>query len=144
MIRADSMSTDVWASMCTPMHEIIPSSTPASRKPTGSLYLGSWMASVDSDLLANNSIRAIVEVHDSPWGMSPLPTPALSRDAHATISFETTRGGSGPTRYKVAIADSSEPDVLKPYLEDVVRHIRERLANGDNVLVHCQQVRLFF
>ena len=159
MIRADSMSRDVWEAMCTPMHEILsPSGMLESLLliflidvvlpgRSGALYLGSWAASVDNELLANNRIRAIVEVHDSPWGSTPLPTPSTPGRALSSYGFEEARSdGRSVTapgqmgRYKIAIADSSASDILKPHLDGAVRFIKDRLAGGENVLVHCQQV----
>lgn len=149
------------------MHEIVPSSgTSCYVQPissiaenislifegrSGALYLGSWAASVDNELLANNHIRAIVEVLDAPWGSTPLPTPAPLGRTQSGYGFEQARtdGRSVSTpgqmgRYKVAIADSSAVDILKPHLDGAVRFIKDRLAVGDNVLVHCQQVRRVF
>ena len=152
MIRADSMSPDVWEAMCTPMHEILsPSGMLESLLlfflidivlpgRSGALYLGSWAASVDNELLANNRIRAIVEVHDSPWGSTPLPTPSTPGRALSSYGFEEARSdGRSVTapgqmgRYKIAIADSSASDILKPHLDGAVRFIKDRLAGGENV-----------
>ena len=86
MLRADSFSPDVWEAICTPMHEILPRGAKGSG--SGALWLGSWTASVDGDLLSRNAIKAIVECHDSPWGTcesstvhSPPPAspPAFAR-----------------------------------------------------------------
>lgn len=115
------------------------------------MFLGSWAASVDNELLANNHIRAIVEVLDAPWGSTPLPTPAPLGRTQSGYGFEQARTDgrsvSAPGqmgRYKIAIADSSAVDILKPHLDGAVRFIKDRLAVGDNVLVHCQQVRRVF
>lgn len=133
MIRADSVHPEVWESMCTPMHEIIPatSSNTMRQGRSGALYLGSWVASVDSDLLETNHIRAIVEAHDSPWASSSS-TPSSSIQATPTVA-----------RYRISIPDSSDADVLRPHLEGAIRYIREKLSSGQNVLVHCQQVILY-
>lgn len=142
------MSVDEWESMCTPMHEILASEPlPGSEacKRSGALFLGSWVASVDTELLKCNSIQAIVEVHDSPWGVSPLPTPGMSQPPEDCYNGEEYESRDcQPTRYKVAITDCTEKDVIKPHLQGVVRHIHECLSNGENVLVHCQQVCLIF
>jgi len=126
MIRADTVPPEVWQAMCTPMHEIIPAAATSSRSRTGALYIGSWAASVDTDLLNTHAIRDVVEVLDSQWATSPHPTPGIG-------------GAAPPTRYKIAIQDTSDADVLKPHIDGAVRHIRDKLAQGQNVLVHCQQ-----
>ncbi|KAH8106360.1 phosphatases II [Phellopilus nigrolimitatus] len=112
MLRADAFPPDVWAALCTPMHEILPAGS-SPRGAGGALFLGSWTAAVDPELLARHAVRAIVECHDSPWG-----------------TCESSL---------VALADSAAPDALRPHLDGAVRFIRERLARGENVLVHCQQ-----
>ncbi|KLO10100.1 phosphatases II [Schizopora paradoxa] len=98
---------------------------------TGALYLGSWVAAVDDALLAQNNIRAIVEVLDAPWASTPAtPAPGGGFDFSEEQIY----------RYKVAIPDSSAEGVLKPALLDgAVRFIGERISKGQNVLVHCQQ-----
>ncbi len=105
---------------------------------TGALYLGSWVAAVDDALLADNRIRAIVEVLDAPWASTPA-TPAPGAGG---FDFSSNEGEDAQiSRYKIAIPDSSAEGVLKPALLDgAVRFIAERLARGQNVLVHCQQV----
>ena len=181
MIRADAFPPDVWESICTPMHLILPGDPSGSGR--GALYLGSWTAAVDNDLLARHRVNAIVECHDAPWGAcdshssssedlivngSMTPTlarsststsqpmssirPPLSRSASSSLipSYSNHSNGSNASgiqqakfgRFKVAIADSAAPDVLAPHLDDAVRFIRDRLTKGENVLVHCQQVRL--
>lgn len=116
------------------------------------MYLGSWAASVDTELLSTHRVQAIVEVHDSPWGSSPLPTPNLAHSlttrSAGAFGIQTVNGNPGIGkcdfgqigRFKVAIADSTDGDVLRPHLEEAVHYIKERLARGENVLVHCQQV----
>ena len=167
MLRSDSFSPDVWEAICTPMHEILPRGAKSSG--SGALFLGSWTASVDTDLLSHNSIKAIVECHDSPWGTcdsSPPPAnpppfgrsptspsfqqgarPPLAR-ASSTMSGTPSgsagsigKGGDQYARFKVSVPDSSTPDLLKPHLDGAVRFIEDRLSRGENVLVHCQQVR---
>ncbi|EJC98349.1 phosphatases II [Fomitiporia mediterranea MF3/22] len=116
MIRADAYTPDVWEAICTPMHEILPASP---KHGSGALFLGSWTAAVDTDLLARHGVRAIVECHDAPWGICESTSSA---------------NGSG-----VAIPDSPTPGLLEPHLDGAVRFIRDRLSRGENVLVHCQQ-----
>ncbi|KAI0077153.1 DSPc-domain-containing protein [Panus rudis PR-1116 ss-1] len=118
MIRFDNMPPEVMQAMCTPMHQIIP---PSNR--TGALYLGSFSAILDSTLLNDNRITALVQVLDAPW----LP----SVEAHA-------KQGVKLDCYRLDIMDSTTAD-LKPHLEATVRWIDEKLRKGANVLVHCQQ-----
>ena len=183
MIRADSHSPEVWEAICTPMHEILPASPQSG---SGALYLGSWTAAVDTDLLARHGVRAIVECHDAPWGFAEssssngMTTSSTSTGHNAPPTFN--RNPTSPAlsagrppfarsvsssgvvhhhqhqhhphhhqhsnrpgemgRFKVAIPDSAAPDLLAPHLDGAVHFIRERLNRGENVLVHCQQVRL--
>lgn len=202
MLRADSYPPDIWEAICTPMHEILPAGS--ARPGAGALFLGSWTAAVDSELLARHRVRAIVECLDAPWGICESgPTPGTSTGVGSSggaaamshthsspvggaLAAHTANGqpnfmrsptvptmppGSGrpplsraltsaaiPTlsqqnsaqsshsgqvgRFKVAIADSAAPDILTPHLDGAVRFINERISRGENVLVHCQQVRL--
>lgn len=121
MIRFDNLPPDVMQAMCTPMHQIIP---PSASSRTGALYLGSFSAILDPDLLNQNRISALVQVLDAPW----LP----SVDAHA-------KQGVKLDCFRLDIMDSTTAD-LKPHLEATVRWIDEKLRKGANVLVHCQQV----
>ncbi|CAL1713857.1 unnamed protein product [Somion occarium] len=120
MIRFDNLPPDVMQAMCTPMHQIIP---PSASSRTGALYLGSFSAILDPDLLNQNRISALVQVLDAPW----LP----SVDAHA-------KQGVKLDCFRLDIMDSTTAD-LKPHLEATVRWIDEKLRKGANVLVHCQQ-----
>lgn len=120
MIRFESLPPEVMQAMCTPMHQIIP---PSVTSRTGALYLGSFSAILDPDLLMSHGISALVQVLDAPW----LP----SVDAHA-------KQGVKLDCYRLDILDSTSAD-LKPHLESTVRWIDEKLRKGSNVLVHCQQ-----
>ncbi|KAI5120460.1 hypothetical protein M0805_008507 [Coniferiporia weirii] len=83
MIRADAFPPDVWEAICTPMHEIVPASGRA-----GALFLGSWTAAVDADLLARHAVRAIVECHDAPWGACESgPAPPASTSAPMSMQM---------------------------------------------------------
>ncbi|EJD02635.1 phosphatases II [Fomitiporia mediterranea MF3/22] len=115
MIRRDEMSPEMWAAMCTPINEVIAAD---SRKGTGALYIGSWFASVDPELLATYNIQQIVAIIDSSMCFVP---PSEGRGA-----------------YKIPLEDSSRAD-LKPHLDGACRFIAEQLEKGNNVLVHCQQ-----
>lgn len=158
MIPAHAYPPDVWEAICTPMHEILPAS-PHSGK--GALFLGSWTAAVDTDLLARNNVRAIVECHDAPWGVcessSTPPTPTFARTptspmlgpsrpqlgrSTTSVTVQQVQAGGQMRRFKVAIPDSPVPNLLEPHLDGAVRFIRDRLNRGENVLVHCQQVRV--
>ena len=123
MIRFDSLPPEVMQAMCTPMHLILPP-TPSPSAPsrrTGALYLGSFSAILDPALLTSHKVGALVQVLDAPW----LP----SVDALG-VKCES---------YRLDIMDSTTAD-LKPHLEATVRWIDDRLRQGVNVLVHCQQV----
>jgi len=115
IIRREDMSLERWESMCVPMNLVL-SADPHTG--FGALYIGSWFASVDSDLLDDHRIRNVVQVHDGAWG----PEGTAEREL-----------------YKVPIQDASTAD-LKSHLDGVCQHIHDRLAAGRNTLVHCQQV----
>ncbi len=119
MIRFDEIDPAVATAMCMPINEVLPAD---ERKNRGALYIGSWIASVDQDLLDSHNIRQIISVIDSEMMMVP---PSNGRRAH-----------------RIPIADSSRVN-LKPYLDAACRCIAENLEKGNNVLVHCQQVRTF-
>ncbi|KAH8092561.1 phosphatases II [Phellopilus nigrolimitatus] len=163
--------------MCSAIVPRSPANEP--RRVAGvALFLGSWTAAVDPELLARHAVRAIV---DSSWGTSSAPAPAPassppqprlahSRTSSALVGARITArrpappramsaadagaqgghgfgggngGGEAPIEhFKVALADSAAPDALRPRLDGAVRFIRERLARGENVLVHCQQLVL--
>ncbi|TDL19164.1 phosphatases II [Rickenella mellea] len=115
MIRREDMKEEVWQAMCTPMNLVLAANP---RSGSGSLYLGSWMASVDTELLQSHKITHIVQVLDVPWAQQ----------------------GAAPgfVHYQIKILDSSTAE-LRPHLEAACKHIRDALARGKNVLVHCQQ-----
>lgn len=92
MLRADSYPPDVWEAICTPMHEIVPAG--AARPGTGALYLGSWTAAVDAELLAHHRVRAIVECLDAPWGM--CESGLTSSGTGATPSSSSSHSNSTP------------------------------------------------
>lgn len=109
------MSPEAWAAMCVPINEVLPGDTHTGR---GALFIGSWMASVDDELLHQNGINQLVSVNDG------MVTSAQRVDGRGS--------------YRIIISDSTSAD-LQPYLDDVCRHIDKKLAEGENVLVHCQQ-----
>lgn len=99
-----------------PMNEVLPAT---GRR--GALFIGSWIASVDDELLAAHNIRALVSLHDA--GLAGEMEPRAGRSAH-----------------RIVIHDSTAVDI-RPYLDASCRFIEEKLSRGENVLVHCQQVR---
>ncbi|TFK62933.1 phosphatases II [Pluteus cervinus] len=113
MIRFDNLPPEVMQAMCTPMHQILPPSPAAN---TGGLFVGSMAALMDKELLRENHITHVVQVHEITW----LPQ---DRDFHY---------------YRIDIVDAKEAD-LKPHLEGVCDHIDQVLRSGRSVLVHCQQ-----
>jgi len=122
MIRFDGLPPEVMQAMCTPMHQIIPSSPQTSTSaPTGALYLGSMTAINDRDLLRDHRISHLIQILDVAW------LPPSDKD-------------SGLDCYRIDILDSSSSD-LKPHLEAACIYIDRALRSGKNVLVHCQQVK---
>jgi hypothetical protein len=122
MIRFDNVPPEVMQAMCTPMHQIIPSSPPSpSSGPTGALYVGSMSAINDRDLLREHRISHLIQIADVAW----LPS---DRD--------------GLECFRINILDSSSSD-LRPHLEAACIFIEKAIRSGKNVLVHCQQVRSF-
>ncbi len=124
MISFSGLSPEVAEAMCTPMHLILPSSTPpATSRPQasipGALYLGSITAVLDPSILKEHDIRHLVQVLDVPW------LPAYEEDGYEC--------------YRLDILDTESQD-LRPHLEDTVENIDSALRRGRNVLVHCQQV----
>ena len=116
MIRFDSLPPEVMQAMCTPMHQIIP---PSASSRSGALYLGSFSAILDPDLLMANGITSLVQVLDAPW----LP----SVDAHA-------KQGVKLDCYRLDILDSTSAD-LKPHLESTVRWIDLSSCQKENLCV---------
>jgi protein-tyrosine phosphatase len=136
MIAFDSVSPEEMEAMCTPMHRVLspiplaaaptpnlPTNPPtkSAEASTGALYLGSMAAVHDTDLLRTHRIAHLVQVLEVPW------MPQGDNDA-------------GVACYRIDIQDRSSA-ALQPHLEAACNYIRTSLAHGDNVLVHCQQVR---
>ena len=147
MISFQGMSPEMMESMCTPMHQIIPSpaspslssnarpgtslqssSSSHSLATRGALFIGSISAVHDADLLRSRRITHIVQVLDAPWA----PDGSHQKQGADRIDY-----------YKIQILDHSGVD-LAPHLEAVCEHIDRALKAGGNVLVHCQQVRTLF
>ena len=59
MIRREDLTPEMWAALCTPINEVLPGDERSHR---GALYIGSWYASVDTDLLDEYDIRQVVTV----------------------------------------------------------------------------------
>ncbi|KAF5348344.1 hypothetical protein D9758_010942 [Tetrapyrgos nigripes] len=128
MIRFDNVPPEIMQAMCTPMHQVLPSTpiTVPSRSSSsmttvqsGSLYIGSISAIYDIDLLRSHNVSHLVQVLDAPW------LPPLGEK-------------EGFTSFKISILDATSAD-LKPHLEEACTSIDKALREGRSVLVHCQQ-----
>jgi hypothetical protein len=120
MIRFDQMPPEVMQAMCTPMHEVLPSSPSTG----GSIWLGSLSASMDAQLLREHRIGHLVQALDVPW----LPDPATQG-----LQLEV---------YRMDLLDTTSAD-LRVHLEGVIKDIKGAVGRGKNVLIHCQQVCVF-
>jgi len=105
------------SAMCTPMH-VVPLPHGANQQHLGTLWLGSFQAGSDPELLRQHHINHLVQVLDVPW----LPT-------HTDLSIIVTR---------FDIMDVPSAD-LRSHLEEACARIDKSLKSGKNVLVHCQQ-----
>jgi protein-tyrosine phosphatase len=133
MIRFENMPPEVMQAMCTPMHQILPSSaipgpialtsTRSSSSPSthysGRLYLGSLSALSDRSVLVAAGITHLVQVIDAPW------LPLTEKD--------------GFICHRIDILDLPEED-LGRFLYNACEWIDKALREGKGVLVHCQQV----
>ncbi|THU93241.1 phosphatases II [Dendrothele bispora CBS 962.96] len=129
MIRFDNVPPEIMQAMCTPMHQVLPSTpvtVPSRTSPSsmttissGALYIGSISAIHDVDLLRSHNVSHLVQVLDAPW------LPPLGEK-------------EGFTSFKISILDATSAD-LKPYLENACTSIDRALREGRSVLVHCQQ-----
>lgn len=118
MIRFDTLPPEIAQAICTPMHQIL---LPPPAHHLGHLWLGSYAAISDSDLLKKHRISHVVQVID----LSCLPP---VNDPNMTVT-------------RIDIMDIPSAD-LKSHLDDTCARIERSLASGKNVLVHCQQVCL--
>lgn len=116
MITFDGLPQEIKQAICTPMHQI-PLPPPAQH--LGHLWLGSYAAISDNDLLRKHRISHLVQVIDVPW-LPPV------NDPNMTVT-------------RIDIMDIPSAD-LKSHLDDTCTRIEKSLAAGKNVLVHCQQV----
>ena len=98
------------------MHQIL---LPPPAQHLGHLWLGSFAAISDADLLRKHRISHLVQVIDVPW-LPPV------NDPNMTVT-------------RIDIMDVPSAD-LKSHLDDACARIEKSLAAGKNVLVHCQQV----
>ena len=120
MIRFDNVPPEIVQAMCTPMHQIL---LPPPAQHLGHLWLGSFAAISDADLLRKHRISHLVQVIDVPW-LPPV------NDPNMTVT-------------RIDIMDIPSAD-LRSHLDDACARIERSLAAGKNVLVHCQQVSLTF
>ena len=118
MMYFNDMDPSVWESMVTPMNEVLAADESNGQ---GALYIGSWAASAEPELLDKCKIRQIVSVLDSDVKILP---------------------SNGRKAHDIPIADSTTAD-LRRYLRGACQCIDYNLAIGNNVLVHCQQVSRF-
>lgn len=91
---------------------------------SGALYLGSLSAVNDHPLLKAHGITHLVQALEAPWA-----PPARKED--------------GFVAYSIDIRDKESVD-LRPHLEAACVYIERALRRGEGVLVHCQQVRVFY
>jgi len=115
MIRFDGLPPEIARAICTPMHQIV---LPPPAQHLGHLWLGSFTAISDNDLLRKHRISHVVQVIDAPW-LPPV------NDPNMTVT-------------RIDILDTPSAD-LKSHLDDACARIEKSLASGKNVLVHCQQ-----
>lgn len=120
MIHFDQVAPEVMQAMCTPMHQVLSPAPVAGHPPTGALYIGSFIAAQDKDMLREHDITHLVQVLNVPW------LPAYDKEGFNT--------------YHIGIDDATSADI-RPYLEAACNYIDSALRSGRNCLVHCQQVR---
>ncbi|KAJ3575509.1 hypothetical protein NP233_g1049 [Leucocoprinus birnbaumii] len=118
MIRFDQLPPEVMQAMCTPMHEVLSATPVPGHTTTGALFIGSFAAVQDKDMLREHRITHLVQVLDVPW------LPAFEKDGFST--------------YRISIDDATNVDI-RPYLEAACNYIDAALRSGRNCLVHCQQ-----
>jgi len=115
MIRFDNLPPEIMQAIFTPMHQIL---LPPPAQHLGHLWLGSFAAISDNDLLRKHRISHLVQVIDVPW-LPPV------NDPNMTVT-------------RIDIMDIPSAD-LRSHLDDACARIEKSLAAGKNVLVHCQQ-----
>jgi hypothetical protein len=120
MIRFDGVPPEIIQAMCTPMHQIL---LPPPAQHLGHLWLGSFAAISDNDLLRKHRITHIVQVIDVSW-LPPV------NDPNMTVT-------------RIDIMDIPSAD-LKSHLDAACAGIEKSLTSGKNVLVHCQQVHFTY
>lgn len=121
MIRFDNIPPEIIQAMCTPMHQIILPPGP-NQQHMGSLWLGSFQAGSDPELLRQHQIAHLVQVLDVPWLPSYSDLPVII------------------TRFDIMDVPSAD---LRSHLDEACARIDKSLRSGKNVLVHCQQVSGF-
>ncbi|EIN12287.1 phosphotyrosine protein [Punctularia strigosozonata HHB-11173 SS5] len=119
MIRFDNLPPDVMQSMSRITRLCFLVGGITTNAP-GALYLGSLSAITDLDNLRAHRIGLLVQVLDVPW---------LPEEPSKVLHIQT---------HRLPILDIPSAD-LKPHLETTCAIIERALAEGRNVLVHCQQ-----
>ncbi|KAL5482309.1 hypothetical protein ACEPAI_8903 [Sanghuangporus weigelae] len=127
MIRADSYSPDVWEAICTPMHEILPASPHSG---SGALFLGSWTAAVDTDLLTRHGVRAIVECHDAPWGIAESSSPSGTTSSFSSAAGQAHAFNRHPTSPTLA---AGRPHIARSVSSSGVAHHHHTNGTGSGV-----------
>jgi len=115
MIRIDDMEPKTWEAMCLPINLVLPADEQSNR---GALYIGTWVASMDSEILDAHHIDDIVSINDE-----------------AMMTFNRTDGRGA---LRIVLSDSTSSNI-RPHLDDACKYIASKLSQGENVLVHCQQ-----
>ncbi|KAF7327254.1 Phosphatases II [Mycena kentingensis (nom. inval.)] len=156
MISFENVPKDEMEALCTPMHCILPrletsGSTPSSstrhtpiqaalpptngskapqdpsRRVRGALYLGSMAAAYDHDLLREHHITHLVQVLETPWAPQQDPD-----------DFEQASAPNKLHYHRIDIEDRTTA-ALGQHLSAACDYVENALADGENVLVHCQQ-----
>lgn len=129
MLRRGNLSPEAWAALCVPLNEVrlrnAHNELSSNHHVMGALFVGSWTASVDEEILSKNDIRQLVAVTDAPWA-------AMDDDQRLTQRHV----------YTIPLQDTASPPAtttLRDSLPRVCRFIDKQLHSGENVLVYCQQ-----
>ena len=137
MISFENVPPDEMEALCTPMHRVLSPSPPDElsastgnkndgQAGSGALYLGSMAALGEHDLLRSNHIAHLVQVLEVPWAPQEAAVPPDMDIAKYRIDLEDSKS-AGPA--------------LRGQLAPACDYIRDALGKGENVLVHCHQVR---
>lgn len=115
MIRFDEMESNAWTAMCSPIDLVLPSE---ERSNHGALYIGTWIASMDSEILDSHQIDNILSIIDE--------------------EMMVRNRSDGRGTHRIVLSDSTTSDI-RPHLDGACRYISAELSKGENVLVHCHQ-----